>query len=150
MSEPQPFVVRPQECTPLRVVGETVAVLADAEKTGSVEIFLQQGAEGAGPPLHTHAWDEAYYVMEGQVDVRMGDRVATLSAGDFAFIPGGTLHNFQMRGKAVKFISVNSHGEASKFFASIDRDVGGAMNIPKIVETAARHQISVPPPRPPS
>src|SRR4051794_11699805 len=123
MSEPQPFVVKPQESTPLHVVGETISVLADAEKTGSVEIFLQQGAEGAGPPPHTHAWDEAYYVLEGEVDVLIGERRQTLCAGDFAFIPGGTLHNFQMKGKTAKFISVNSHGELSKFFEAIDHDI---------------------------
>jgi hypothetical protein len=35
--------------------------------TGSYEIFRQAGPEGAGPPPHSHPWEEAFYVIAGQV-----------------------------------------------------------------------------------
>jgi quercetin dioxygenase-like cupin family protein len=146
MSKPQPFIVKPQDHAPLQVVGETISVLAGVEKTGSVEVFLQSGPEGAGPPPHTHAWDETYYVLDGQIDVLLGDRVHTVSQGELVFIPGGTPHNFQMKSKTAKFLSLNSRGGASRFFESVDREVGGAMNIPKIVEIAGRHEVFLAPP----
>jgi quercetin dioxygenase-like cupin family protein len=142
------FVVKPEEHKPLRIVGENVAVLADAEKTGGVEIFLQFGPEGAGPPPHTHPWDESYYVLEGQVDVLMGDRQITLSAGEFVHLPAGTVHNFRMRSKEAKFLSVTSRPGASRFFADADREVGGALDIPRMMAVCARHEVGVPLPPP--
>jgi quercetin dioxygenase-like cupin family protein len=64
----QPFVVSPQDRTQLlRVVGEHITVLASAAQTGSYEIFFQAGPEGSGPPPHNHPWDEAFYVLRGEV-----------------------------------------------------------------------------------
>lgn len=146
MSKPQPFVVKPQEHQPLQVVGETITVLAGADRTGSVEVFLQSGPGGAGPPPHTHAWDEAYYVLEGQVDVLTGDRMQTLSAGEFVFIPGGTVHCFQLKSPKASFLSFNSRGGASRFFTDIDREVGGTLDISKVVGIAQRHEVAVAPP----
>jgi quercetin dioxygenase-like cupin family protein len=146
MPKPQAFVVKPNEPTPLEIVGERVSVLASAEQTGSVEIFLQAGAEGAGPPPHTHAWDEAYFVLEGQIDVLMGDRMVSLSKGDFVFIPGGTAHNFQMKAPGTRFLSMNSRGGASRFFQELDREVGPSMDVPKIVAVAQRHEVFLAPP----
>ena len=145
-SKPQAFVVKPSEPTPLHMVGELVSILASAEQTGSVEVFLQSGSEGVGPPPHTHAWDEAYFVLEGLLEVLTDDRVETLSKGDFVFVPGGTTHCFQMKAPGTRFLSVNSSAGASTFFKAIDREVGSAMDIPKIVDVARRYDVFLAPP----
>jgi quercetin dioxygenase-like cupin family protein len=70
----QPLVVAPQDRTKsLNVVGEQITVLASAAQTGSYEIFLQAGPEGSGPPPHNHPWDEAFYVIRGEVAFGIGD-----------------------------------------------------------------------------
>jgi quercetin dioxygenase-like cupin family protein len=51
----------------LNVVGEQITVLVDGATTGSYEIFRQAGPEGSGPPAHSHPWDEAFYVIAGQI-----------------------------------------------------------------------------------
>src|SRR5260221_6978075 len=145
-SKPQAFVVKPNEPTPLHLGGELVSILARAEQTGSVEIFLQAGAEGAGPPPHTHSWDEAYFVLEGVLEVLTGDRAQTLSKGDLVFIPAGALHCFKMMAPGTRFLSLNSRAGASTFFKDIDREVGSAMDIPKIVDLARRHEVFIAPP----
>src|SRR5688572_978726 len=48
-----PFVVRAADyAEPLNVVGEHITVLASGGRTGSYEIFLQEGPEGSGPIPH--------------------------------------------------------------------------------------------------
>ena len=55
----QPIVLRPDQHEPaLNVVGTQVTVLASNAATQSYGITLQQGAEGTGPPPHSHDWDE--------------------------------------------------------------------------------------------
>jgi quercetin dioxygenase-like cupin family protein len=146
MTQPQPFVVKPSEHRPLHVVGENIAVLASADSTHSYEVFLQSGPAGAGPPPHQHPWDEAYYVLDGQLEVLVGDRVLSLSAGEFVHVPAGTVHNFRMKSATAKFLSVNSGRGASAFFTDLDREVGTNLDLGKMLAIADRHQVQVPPP----
>jgi mannose-6-phosphate isomerase-like protein (cupin superfamily) len=148
MTKPQPFLVKPKDHDPLRVAGETVAVLADAERTGTVELFLQDGPEGAGPPPHVHAWDEAYYVLEGAIDVLTGDCMQTVGQGEFMFVPGGTPHMFRVKTARARFLSFNSRSGASAFFRDIDHEVGDTLDLGRMVDIANRHGVQLALPAP--
>lgn len=47
-------------------------MLASNAATQSYGITLQQGAEGTGPPPHSHDWDEAFYVLKGEIHFLTG------------------------------------------------------------------------------
>jgi quercetin dioxygenase-like cupin family protein len=69
----------------------TSEILLRAEQTGgaigAVEISVPAGWEG--PPLHHHAFDEAFYVLEGELTFQLGDELAVAGPGGF---PGPPLH----------------------------------------------------------
>ena len=138
-----PFVEEAEAVAPLQVVGEQIRVLAPATRTGSYEIFLQSGSEGAGPPPHTHPWDEAYFVIEGRLEVLLGDRKMEVGAGKLVYVPRGTPHAFRILGPSTKFLSINSHGGASEFFSAVDRETGGTLDLPKLLSAAQRHQVAI-------
>jgi uncharacterized RmlC-like cupin family protein len=48
----------------------------------------------AGPPLHYHDFDEAFYVLEGELTFRLGDELFTRKAGELAFAPRGVPHTY--------------------------------------------------------
>jgi quercetin dioxygenase-like cupin family protein len=52
------------------------------------------------PPHVHHGSDEAFYVLDGELEVLQGDRRRTLVTGELAFIPAGTVHTFANRGPA--------------------------------------------------
>lgn len=139
----QPLFLSSTADTPdLHVVGETIQVLADASQTSGPEAFLQHGPEGAGPPPHTHPWDEAYFMIEGEMDVVLGDRNVVLTKGAFVYIPAGTVHCFRYRAGGGRFVSFNSRGGAAKFFRDIDRALpDGSMDIAKIVPIALANEV---------
>jgi hypothetical protein len=84
----QPVVVTPEDRPQgLNVVGEQITILADGAATGSYEIFRQAGPEGSGPPPHSHPWDEAFYVIAGQVTFGV-------DGNDNLLAPPGTLAHF--------------------------------------------------------
>jgi quercetin dioxygenase-like cupin family protein len=92
----QPSVVSPQDRTrSLSVVGEHTTALASAAQTGSYEIFYQAGPEGSGPRPHSHAWDEAFYVMRGEVAFGAGDRESLAAMSTLVQGPDGTTHWFR-------------------------------------------------------
>jgi quercetin dioxygenase-like cupin family protein len=49
----------------------------------------------AGPPTHLHRdWDEAFYVLEGEMGFLVGGREHAAPAGSFVFVPHGIPHTF--------------------------------------------------------
>jgi quercetin dioxygenase-like cupin family protein len=60
------------------------------------------GPRMAGPPPHTHrTWDEAFYIIEGEMSFLIGDTTHTVAAGGFVFVPHGVLHTFWNAGTSV-------------------------------------------------
>lgn len=58
----------------VNVVGEKITVLAGGDLSKPFEMHIQEGIQGGGPPPHFHPWDEAFYVVDGQVEVTVEDR----------------------------------------------------------------------------
>jgi mannose-6-phosphate isomerase-like protein (cupin superfamily) len=149
--ERQPVVVtNSTRSKDLNIVGEIINVLADASQTNGPEVFEQHGPEGAGPPPHTHPWDEAYFMVEGQMDVILGERTVVLTAGGFVYIPAGTVHGFRFRANGGKFVSFNSAAGAAKLFRELDRALpDGRIELDKFVPIAIANRVTLagPPPK---
>jgi len=92
-------VVRPGEGRFIAVgsSGTGVTVKASATETGSLctvwEGRVPPGTVGAGPHHHRER-DELFYVLDGEVVLRIGDETHTARAGTFAFVPRETVHGF--------------------------------------------------------
>jgi quercetin dioxygenase-like cupin family protein len=147
MSKPL-FIPPDQAPAALKLVGEEVTILAAAEQTGSYEIFRQAGPEGSGPPPHSHPWDEAFYVTDGEVAFGVDaqqDLVAR--TGTFVHVPGGSTHWFRFGPGGGEMISITSRGGASAFFAQVDREVSPSdPDLGALVGIATAHGLTIPPP----
>jgi quercetin dioxygenase-like cupin family protein len=51
-------------------------------------------APGVSPPLHSHDFDETFYVMEGELIFQVRDEYFTVRAGQLAFAPRGVPHTY--------------------------------------------------------
>ena len=143
---PQPLVISPdQRAVPLGVVGEELTVLASSEQTGSYEIFCHAGPEGTGPPPHHHPWDEALFVIEGEVAITVGgggEQMAT--AGTLAHIPAGTTHCFRIGEGGAVMLSITSRSGAAAFFAAVAAQVSPTEpDLAALVTVAAAHGVRV-------
>ena len=141
-----PIVVSPDQApAPLKIVGEEVTVLASGEQTGSYEIFRQQGPEGSGPPPHSHPWDEAFYVTEGQVHFAVGDEQDLIATpGTLVHIPGGTAHWFRFGPGGGEMISITSRAGASAFFTQVDAEVSPTNpDLGALIGIASTHKLDV-------
>jgi quercetin dioxygenase-like cupin family protein len=67
-------------------------LLRGEESDGQVAIVDLSG--GGRPPLHHHDFDEAFYVLEGELTFQLGEDVFTRSAGELAFAPRGVAHTY--------------------------------------------------------
>jgi quercetin dioxygenase-like cupin family protein len=82
----------------LLVLAETGALLKAERADGggrfaAVETTLAPGYAGPGPHVHA-SFVDSFYVLEGEMAVRVADERRTLEAGGFALAPPGTVHTF--------------------------------------------------------
>ena len=77
--------------------GTGVTVKASGVETGDLctvwEGRVPPGTVGAGSHYH-RSRDEFFYVLEGELVLRIGNERRTAGAGTFAFIPRETIHGF--------------------------------------------------------
>ena len=97
--EPKALVYRSGEAETLPVGDMNVDFLASGDETDgalSVMQFRIPELSGGGTGLHIHmAEHEMGYVLEGTCQFTIGEQIGTLNAGDWAFIPKGTPHEFK-------------------------------------------------------
>jgi quercetin dioxygenase-like cupin family protein len=75
--------------------------LLSEQTGGSVSVFEEVVPIGAGTPLHIHRTsDEVIHLLEGELTLKLGTQVSTISVGTWIFIPRGTTHGWRNRGKA--------------------------------------------------
>jgi quercetin dioxygenase-like cupin family protein len=144
---PKPFIVPSDQApAPLKVAGGEVTVLASGAQTGGYEIFRDAGPEGSGPPPHNHPWDEAFYVIDGQVifGLETEDNL-TAEAGTFVHIPGRSTHWFRFGPGGGEMISMTSRPGAAEFFAEVDRKLSPtAPDMGALMSIANAHGLTVP------
>ena len=93
---PQTLVQFHADRAPLQVLGSEVRFLCrDTDTAGRFSMMEVMLPLGAGPPLHHHDWDEAYYIADGEVQFQLGSKTHRVRAGDFVYAPAGALHAFQ-------------------------------------------------------
>jgi quercetin dioxygenase-like cupin family protein len=72
----------------------TTNVLLRSEETGGhvsvTEIVVP--AHNPGPPLHTHDFDEASYMLEGELIFRVEEKLTTKGPGEVSFAPRNVAH----------------------------------------------------------
>jgi quercetin dioxygenase-like cupin family protein len=92
--------------------GAGVTVKAAEAETGGLctvwEGHVGPGMVGAGPHYHRER-DEFWYVLEGELVLRLGEDQQTARAGTFAFIPRNTIHGFHNASSADATLLVMHH-----------------------------------------
>jgi mannose-6-phosphate isomerase-like protein (cupin superfamily) len=85
-----------------------------------------------GPPLHHHAFDEAFYVLEGELTFQLGDALATAPAGTFAFAPGGVEHTLANLGSTeARYLLLCTPAGFERYFDRVASEAAGVAPPPE-------------------
>lgn len=136
-------VVRAADVETLTGGPATIRLLADSEATGgalsSQRVTLARGADGAVP--HTHKLStELFYVLDGSLDVLVGDRVLTAAAGDVLVVPPELPHAFAAsRDSTADLLIVLTPGvERFEYFRQLGRIVRGELAAESLLDMQDR------------
>jgi quercetin dioxygenase-like cupin family protein len=91
------IIIPPNEGTTFIARGSHMDFKALAATThGSFSLMERQLPPGGRrPPRHSHIdCDEAFYVLDGEVDFWVGGDTTRQGTGAFVLVPGGTMHSF--------------------------------------------------------
>ena len=118
-------ILKAGERRPFNVLGMPLTMLCEAGETGGAwSLFEEDVPIGMGPPPHRHDWDEAYYILDGDIDFLIDGQPVRSSKGDFNYLPRGTVHGFKgaSEGAArVLIFAAPAHG--SEFFHELNRQI---------------------------
>jgi mannose-6-phosphate isomerase-like protein (cupin superfamily) len=137
-------IVKAGERPALNILGMPLTMLCEAGETGgSWSLFEEEVPLGMGPPPHRHDWDEAYYILDGEIDFEVDGDPVKSSPGDFNYFPRGTVHSFKGASSSpakVLIFAAPAHG--TEFFRELNDEVHSlAEDGAKIPEIGRRHGI---------
>ena len=101
-------------------------VVRKGETSGAFSVVEYEGAPGMpGPPLHLHRmFDEAWFMLEGEVEFVTAGSHRLTGPGFYRFIPRGVPHTFRVAGeRAARWIGIFSPGR----FETLLEELGQAM-----------------------
>ena len=104
-------------------------ILLRSEQSGGhlsmVEIVVP--ARSAGPPLHTHDFDEAFYMLAGELIFQIEDELFTRGAGEIAFAPRNVPHALANHSDAeARYLLVCTPAGLERMFVRMAAEAEGA------------------------
>ena len=82
--------------------------------------FIMEGIipPGGGPPLHIHhREEECFYLLDGTLEITLGEKIFNATTGAFIQIPRGTLHRFHNTGSTTaRMLLLFSPAGMDKYF----------------------------------
>ena len=108
----------------LWVVDELITFKASGEDTGGAYSLTDSVVpSGGGPPPHVHHREhEAFWVLEGELEVQVGENTFRAGAGSFVHLPKDIQHAYQNVGTgAARFLTLMVPGGLEKFFEEVGK-----------------------------
>jgi len=129
--------------------GDMYRFLVKGEETGGAYFAMEAIVPpGGGPPPHIHRHeDETFYVVEGSVDIKLGDTWVAAGVGDFVNVPRGEVHCFHNSGaEPARMILTFTPAGIERFFEeTLERALDPSQPPPDNVdEVAARYVAAAP------
>ena len=137
-------IIKAGERPALNILGMPMTMLCEAGETGGAwSLFEEEVPFGMGPPPHRHDWDEAYYILEGEVDFEVDGVPVRSAKGDFNYLPRNTVHGFKgASATAARVLIFAAPAHGSEFFRELNEQV---RDLPqdgaRIPEIGERHGI---------
>lgn len=156
MNSPTPPDLARGDCFAL--TGDHYRVVATTAETAgfffAVEVIV---SPGGGPPPHVHTHeDEAFYVLEGELEFWIAGKRELVRAGEAAFGPRNVPHRFRnSTARPVRMLVHVFPGKSGRFFSEVACPLpsGGAPippptenEIKHLIATATKHGITILPP----
>jgi mannose-6-phosphate isomerase-like protein (cupin superfamily) len=108
-----------------------------------VEVVAEPGFPGPPPHVHDETVD-SFYVLEGVVELRLGDETVDAGPGSFALVPPGHVHSVSNRGDApARLLNIQAPGGLERYLRELAKAGASAADPAFMAQVAAKFDIRV-------
>ena len=126
--------------------GEARGISATAERATGCSMFELSVAPGFDTGAHYHTRiEEFFFVLEGELNLRVGARVVRAGPGTFMFVPIGAVHSYGNPGpNAARVLFLTSPPGFERYFVEISELLakGGRPDPEAIAALRRKHDIA--------
>ena len=142
----------PGEGRVIQAPGHSITLKATAEGTGGAYSLLEVVVPGNGPTQHIHKTEEeAFYILEGGVNIKIGDETIRGTVGSFVLIPRGTVHTFWNVGPTpAKLLVIFSPPGFEQFFFEVwgergedEEEMDHATHIERLKAVSEKYNVEI-------
>lgn len=107
------------------------------------ELFEVCGPVASGPPLHAHPWAETFVVLQGAFELRRGEQVLQLQAGEALRVPASTPHTYRRLTEGARLLAYSVPARAGAFYDELAQALEHGFDPAVVGAIAARHAITL-------
>jgi quercetin dioxygenase-like cupin family protein len=109
---------------------------------GDVQVADYRSEDRDGPPAHSHPWDEAQIVVDGEAEFRIGaGEWIRGGSGSVQLLPRGVPHAVRVPEGSARIIQVSIGAPYDAFARDMARLMAAGAPIDEIVEVAGSHGV---------
>ena len=133
-----------EDATPLPGAGgDELRVRVDGEG-GECPVAVVEGRseDRDWAPFHSHPWDELTYVLEGQIEFRVGDEQRAGGPGTIVPLPRGVPHSLRVPDGTARYLMITLGAPSIGFLREIGEAYLSGPTLERLVEIARRHGVT--------
>jgi quercetin dioxygenase-like cupin family protein len=93
------------------------------DTNGRYAMFEITDTTGGSAPVHSHPWEETFYILEGELEIQIGNRREIIGAGAVAHIPANAVHAFTIVSPVARSLIVVSPAVAEGFYREVGEKI---------------------------
>jgi quercetin dioxygenase-like cupin family protein len=97
--------------------------LAGNDTNGQYAMFEMIDATHGEPPLHSHPWEETFYILEGELEITLGNRQQVVTAGAVSHFPANAAHTFKVISPIARVLVIVAPAAAAEFYREVGEKI---------------------------
>jgi len=112
--------------------------ISPADTRGQWLMYEAKDTAGNGAPLHSHPWEETFYILEGALDIQIGKRTFAANAGSTVYFPENAVHAFKVISETARILVIMP-GYADGFYREVGEKVTTLPPDPAVFQAVANN-----------
>lgn len=126
------------------VLGDSITLRITKDQTdGQYSVAEFATPEGVGQPPHTHAWDETYLVLEGELNLNVDGQPTIVAAGECQQVKSGVVHAPIPNGGFCRYVMVGRPGGVEGVFQSLKANESDLSDMAKVIEIVTKAGVTI-------
>lgn len=145
LQQSQPKVLLPGAGESYKMLTHTFARKITGNDTkGQYAMFEITDNAESGAPLHSHPWEETFYILEGEIEIQMEGSKQVVTAGSVIHFPKNTVHGFKICSPVARALIIMSPAFREEFYQEVSAaNVSLPEDMVNFQEICAKHSVII-------